>query len=318
VPDFLKTNVDFSKNFIRGAARLMIADLTTPFPTVLNDMVRTAVTAQNEVQTITITGTPTGGTFNLTFKGYTTPAIPYNANAAAVLAALVALSSIGTGGVAVGGGPGPGTPYVVTFQNQLGGQNQPMITASGAGFTGGTTPAIAVVETTPGFGQWDGQAAWTDLGATKGGIRILRNNAEEAFDVDQIQAEIASQPTSWEMNVSSQVAQADIDMIQYLWEGGTITLDATTGERTLPLGTPTFYKQKRLAVGFQRPSTDGGATPGGVRFYCFRMTQRSPQESAFTHQKTGEQITVPFQWRCIADSTVPDQYARFGGIIDQK
>lgn len=317
MPDFLKTNIDFSKNFIRGSARLMIADLTKPHPTTIGDIIRTAVTSQNEVQTITITGTPTGGTFQLGFKGYLTAALAYNANAAAVQAALEAVTTIGTGGVAVTGGPGPGTPYVATFQNQLGGQALPNLSTVAA-FTGGTSPAIAVAETTPGFGQYDAQSGWTDIGATKGGIRVLRNNSEETFDVDQIQADIASQPTAWEMNVSTQVAEADIDMIQYLWEGGAITLNATTGERTLPLGTPVVYRQKRLAVGFQRQSTDGGATAGGIRFYVFRITQRSPQESSFTHQKTGEQVSIPFQWRCIADSTVQDPYARFGGIIDQK
>jgi hypothetical protein len=76
MPEFLKTNVDFQKNFIRGAARLMITDLTTAFPVFLNDVIRTAITAVNEVQTVTITGTPTGGTFTLSFKGYTTTAIP--------------------------------------------------------------------------------------------------------------------------------------------------------------------------------------------------------------------------------------------------
>lgn len=317
MPDFLKTNVDFAKNFIRGAARLMIANLTSPHPTKLNDMVRTANTATSEVQTLTITGTPTGGTFTLSFKGFTTPGITFNAAASVVQAALEALSSVGTGGIAVTGGPAPGTPLVFTFQNQLAGQAVPNVSVSALGFTGGTSPAAAVVETTPGFGQWDAQAAWTDLGATKGGIRINRNNSEEVFDVDQIQAEIASQPTAWEQNVSSSMAQADIDTIQYLWEGGVITVDSGTGERTLPLGTPTFYRQKRLAVGFQRQSVDGGATAGGVRFYVFRITQRAPVDSSITHDKAGPQAAVPFQWRCLADSTVPDQYARFGGIIDQ-
>lgn len=316
--DFLKAAVDFSRDFIRGAARLMIANLTTPFPTVLDDMVRTAVTAQNEVQTITITGTPTGGTFTLSFKGYTTPGIAFNATNAVVKSTLEALSSVGTGGVQVTGGPGPATPFVVTFQNQLAGQAQPNITGSGAGFTGGTSPAVGVVETTPGFGQWDARTAWTDIGPTKGGIRVLRNNSEEAFDVDQIQADIMTQPSGWEMNVQTQVAKADIDTIQYLWEGGTIVLDAVTGERTLPMGTPTGYRQRRLAVGFQRQSVDGGVTPGGVRFYCGRITQRSPQESSVLHNKTGEQVSIPFTWKWIADSTVADEYARFGSIIDQK
>jgi hypothetical protein len=103
----------------------------------------------NEVQTITITGAPTGGTFQLTFNGAQTTAIAYNANAAAVQAALEALATVGTGNVIVTGGPGPATPYVVTFVGALGGANQPTITTSHA-FTGGAGPAIAAAETTPG------------------------------------------------------------------------------------------------------------------------------------------------------------------------
>jgi hypothetical protein len=317
MPEFLKTNVDFQKNFIRGAARLMITDLTTAFPVFLNDVIRTAITAVNEVQTVTITGTPAGGTFTLSFKGYTTTAIPFNATAAQVQTALRALSSIGSAGVTTGGGALPGTPVTVTFTGVLAGQNVPMMSSNATGLTGGTTPAVAVTETTAGFGQYDAQTGWQDLGATKGGVTIVRNNAEETFDVDQIQADIMSMPTNWEMNVASSMAQADIDTIQYLWEGGTITVDGTTGERTLPLGTPTFYRQKRLCVFFQRTSTDGGVTAGAIRAYCFRITQRSPQESSIVHNKTGDQVNIPFTWRAIADQTVIDPYARFGSIIDQ-
>ncbi len=98
----------------------------------------------NEVQTVTITGTPTGGTFTLTFDGQVTGAINHNAAAAAVLAALEALSNIAPGDVTVGGGAGPGTPWTVTFVNR---GNVPEMTATGS-FTGGTSPAVAVTTTT--------------------------------------------------------------------------------------------------------------------------------------------------------------------------
>jgi hypothetical protein len=104
----------------------------------------------NEVQTVTITGTPTGGTFTLTYAGQTTAAIAYNAAAAAVKAALVALSNIGSADVAVTGGPGPGTPWVVTFQGNLADTDVAQMTANSAGLTGGTSPAVAVTTTTPG------------------------------------------------------------------------------------------------------------------------------------------------------------------------
>lgn len=100
-----------------------------------------------EVQTVTITGTPTGGTFTLSFGGQTTAPIAYNATAAAVQDAIRGLDNVGTNNVTVTGGPGPGTPYVVTFGANAG--NVAQMTAAGS-FTGGTSPAVAVTTTTPG------------------------------------------------------------------------------------------------------------------------------------------------------------------------
>jgi hypothetical protein len=70
----------------------------------------------NAAQTLSMTGPPTAGTFTITLGAATSAAIAYNATAAAVQAALEAMSTIGTGGVACTGGPLPGTPVVATFQ----------------------------------------------------------------------------------------------------------------------------------------------------------------------------------------------------------
>lgn len=126
--------------------------ICTPDPAILQfccggDLITTGGT--NEVQTVTITGTPTGGTFTLTFDGDTTDPIDFDAVAADVQAELLALDSISTGDVTVSGGPGPGTPYVLTFAGQYADQDVPAVSATG-NFTGGTTPAIAVTETTAG------------------------------------------------------------------------------------------------------------------------------------------------------------------------
>ncbi|MCW2901917.1 MAG: hypothetical protein JWO67_4182 [Streptosporangiaceae bacterium] len=101
----------------------------------------------NEVQTITITGVPTGGTFSLTFQGQTTPALAFNAATSAVQTALQALSTIGSGNATVTGTAG--TSYVVTFVGALANTNVPNIVAVGT-FTGGTSPAISVAATTGG------------------------------------------------------------------------------------------------------------------------------------------------------------------------
>ena len=103
----------------------------------------------NDVQTLTITGTPTGGTFTLTFGGKTTSAIAYNALASAVQTALVALSSIGTGNVVCTGGPLPGTGVVITFQGALANANVGAITFANS-LTGGSTPTCVITHTTTG------------------------------------------------------------------------------------------------------------------------------------------------------------------------
>lgn len=103
----------------------------------------------DEVQRATITGTPTGGTFTLTYAGQTTTPIAYNATPAAVQSALEALSNVGVGDIVVTGGPGPATPYTFTFQGGLADLDVALMTATGS-FTGGTTPAIAITVITPG------------------------------------------------------------------------------------------------------------------------------------------------------------------------
>lgn len=102
----------------------------------------------DEVQTVTISGSPSGGTFTLTYSGAATTAIAFNAAATAVEDALEALSTIGNGNIRVTGSAGG--PYTVTFLRDLGKQNVAAMTASGASLTGGTTPSVAVTTATAG------------------------------------------------------------------------------------------------------------------------------------------------------------------------
>lgn len=101
-----------------------------------------------EVQTITITGTPTGGSFTLSYDGETTGAIAYNATAAAVRSALEALSNIQVNDIVTAGGPLPGTAVTVQFVPDTPGQDFALMTADDTGLTGGTDPAVAVTTTT--------------------------------------------------------------------------------------------------------------------------------------------------------------------------
>ncbi|RLK47624.1 hypothetical protein [Microbacterium telephonicum] len=86
--------------------------------------------------TVTITGTPTGGTFTLTIDGQTTDAIAYNASNADIAKEINELT--GVSGASVSGGTFPGNAKTVTFNERVA-----TFTATGS-FTGGTSPSIAV------------------------------------------------------------------------------------------------------------------------------------------------------------------------------
>lgn len=100
--------------------------------------------AVDEVQTLTIQGAPTGGTYTITYSGQTTSALAFDAVAATILAALEALSNLAPGDVVVTGGPLHTTPVVLTFGGTLAATNVDAVTASGTSLTGATTDVVAI------------------------------------------------------------------------------------------------------------------------------------------------------------------------------
>jgi hypothetical protein len=172
--------------------------------------------------------------------------------------------------------------------------------------------ALASSSGPPAVGLYDAASGWTDLGATKTGIQITINNAEETFDVDQVYGDISSAPTSWECSVGTQLAEMTPEKMQVAWEGSAITVDNSPAipEQEFGFGQATSYTQRRVAVLFQRPN-------GKIRAYLFHKVQRMPQESSITHAKTGEQISIPVRWRCLADTTITDPFKRYFIIRDQ-
>jgi hypothetical protein len=123
--------------------------------------VRTATTAgvpgagTDEVQTLTIGGTPDGGTFTITFEGHTTSAITWTAVdatlVAAVDAAMGALPSIGSASniTAAAGtiSSGIGT-ITLTFVAAMGKKAVSLAVANSS--LTGTAPTAVITETTPG------------------------------------------------------------------------------------------------------------------------------------------------------------------------
>jgi hypothetical protein len=92
--------------------------------------------AGNLVQTITISGVPTGGTFTLFVNGQSTGTIAYNANAAAIQAAINAVLPGGDAVAVTGTGP-----FTVTF-SAAGAELQ----VNSSKLTGGTTPSVAIAQ----------------------------------------------------------------------------------------------------------------------------------------------------------------------------
>lgn len=134
----------------------------------------------SEVQTVATTGTPTGGTFKLSYKGQVTAAIAHNAAAAAVISALEALSTIGSGNVTGGGGPLP-TGVTVTFAGALARKAVPLLVLADNSLTGGTTPTVTITETTPGVTA-------THRGAPKGAILVDTTNGVAYVNTGSISA----------------------------------------------------------------------------------------------------------------------------------
>lgn len=91
-------------------------------------------------QLITVTGSPTGGTFTLLYEGVATGAIAYNATATALKTALQAHASISTN-VKVTGPPGA---WLAQFQGVLATDAGPLSLGTNS-LTGGTSPSVLIV-----------------------------------------------------------------------------------------------------------------------------------------------------------------------------
>ena len=104
----------------------------------------------SQQQTITEAGSPTGGTFLLTFRGGTTSALAYNVSAASMQTALRLLPYLGAVTV-TRSGTTTNFVWTITMQDVVG--PTPLFTADAALLTGGTSPSITPAELRP-MGPW--------------------------------------------------------------------------------------------------------------------------------------------------------------------
>jgi hypothetical protein len=313
---FHRTNAGIEQlGFVRGPARLLAAPLTQSPPANIGEIIKLTGSPTNEVQTLTVTGTPTAGNFRLAFKSVSTANIAYNATSAAVQAALEALSTIGTGNVLAAGGPLPASPVTLTFQGQLAGTNQPLVTVVSTAFTGGTTPAVTVAETTPGTGLYDPIGGWFDLGATKGGVTTTMNNTEEEFTIDQQKVQIGVLPNEFTWTMTSSLVEVTPENLAFVWDMGPVTLNTLPAvpEKQVGFGTTDGYTVRRIAVIHRRPATQGGL----LRAHFFRKMIRQAAETSQAYASTGDQQTVALAMRGLVDDNVTDPYQNVGYLLDQ-
>lgn len=134
------------------------------------------VAGTNEVQTLTIGGTPTAGTFTLTYDGFTTAAITWSNVNATLLAAINAALDLLPNGAA--------SAIVATAGTLTAGIGTILLTFSGAPLAKravnlmtatssltGSSPTLAIAETTPGVDA-------TARGIAKGGLLIDTTNGK--------------------------------------------------------------------------------------------------------------------------------------------
>ena len=135
----------------------------------------TITAGTNEVQTLTIGGTPTGGTFKLRFESVTTSAITWSNNNTTLLAniqaALDAHPSLGTNGCVASAGTvtaGIGT-VLLTFGAARAKQAVETMTVASNALTG-SSPTLAVGETTPGVNATGLYDAFGQMGYDTAGV----------------------------------------------------------------------------------------------------------------------------------------------------
>jgi hypothetical protein len=140
----------------------------------------------SEVQTLTIGGTPTGGTFKLKYKNQITAPISWSATNNTlrdnVDAALEALTNIGAGNITTAVGTmtaGVGT-LTLTFAGALAKLNTSLIAVADNSLTG-TSPTVAVATTTPGVTATErGAPTGAELIRTDTGVKYVNTGTATA------------------------------------------------------------------------------------------------------------------------------------------
>lgn len=196
--------------------------------------------------------------------------------------------------------------YRVTGTNVVKGAGRLLVADTATPFPEGIADVIVL---TAGGTQYDPTSAWTDVGATTGGIVITRGFDTEGYTVDQVNGDLGEDITGWTNTIETSLAETTLENFDLAWIGGSVA-EGDTDEEYITFGDPATVPQKKLAVLFQDRY-------GYIRMYAFRLVQRAGDDSALTHEKGGDPLSLPVLFRAFPDTTVDDRDARVFTIFQQ-
>lgn len=157
---------------------------------------------------------------------------------------------------------------------------------------------------------YDPQEDWRDLGATTGGIIITRGFETEGYTVDQVQGDLGEDVTGWTNTIETSLAETTPENFQLAWLGSDVESGSAANERVIHFGDPEFIPQYQMAALFQDRHQL-------IRMYAFRLVQRAGDDSALTHEKGGDPLSLPVLFRAFPDTTVSDRDSRVFSIFQQ-
>lgn len=298
--------IEFTGNGFQfsNARRIQLAFEDTDELVYTIDTLQDGIPLRPEIQVLTLTASAYFGTFTLTFSGQTTAAIAYNANAATVQAALIALSNIGPAEVAVTGGPLPITPMVITFAQSLNNvalitttptlKNQKIVIDEDNSVEGGQANSLVITEVVRGAGP-----RYVDTPENYDQNVCISSG-------DTIIVEGATAPIQFGLNMQVEIVPIGVGVAtrfaftkprRAFLDGQKVFLRAQSG--TLPTGTTAryyFLVEGSTNGTFGLSLTEGGSaieiSDAGATDSVFTLELRELTFRVFARY-TGEQIGLP-------------------------
>lgn len=153
-----------------------------------------------------------------------------------------------------------------------------------------------VISLTPGVTLYNAQPGWTDLGVTRGGVRLMRSLSEEGYGIDPNTGYVTMLKSISDVTVEGAMADMTVERMGALWRN---EVDTTPGGDLRVGGGLAVTKEylRRIVICHPIPS-------GKIRMYVFPVTSIAAVENSLSFAKSGEQQTLAFKIRAHAD---PDE-----------